>query len=98
VADHPHAEVFMRSYAAFTAGDMEALADLFAEEVVWHTPATTRCRETTKDAMPPSRPSPESSSCLAGRMPWSSTTSWRTTTTQLRCFAARHSAAARTWT
>ena len=35
---HPHAEVFMRTYAAFTAGDMEALAELFAEDVVWHTP------------------------------------------------------------
>jgi ketosteroid isomerase-like protein len=28
----------MRTYAAFTAGDMEALAELFAEDVVWHTP------------------------------------------------------------
>ena len=35
---HPHVEVFMRTYRAFTAGDMEALAELFAEDVVWHTP------------------------------------------------------------
>jgi uncharacterized protein len=38
VTEHPHVEVFMRTYGAFTAGDMEALAELFAEDVVWHTP------------------------------------------------------------
>jgi ketosteroid isomerase-like protein len=38
VTEHPHVDVFMRTYAAFTAGDMEALAELFAEDVVWHTP------------------------------------------------------------
>jgi ketosteroid isomerase-like protein len=38
VPDHPHVQVFMRTYAAFTAGDMEALAELVAEDVVWHTP------------------------------------------------------------
>jgi ketosteroid isomerase-like protein len=38
VTDHPHEEVFMRTYEAFTAGDLEVLAELFADDVVWHTP------------------------------------------------------------
>lgn len=36
--DHPHIEVIRRAHAAFTAGDMDALAEVFAEDVVWHTP------------------------------------------------------------
>jgi ketosteroid isomerase-like protein len=38
VTDHPHLDVFRRTYAAFTTGDTDALAEVFAEEVVWHTP------------------------------------------------------------
>jgi ketosteroid isomerase-like protein len=35
---HPNIEVFKRAYEAFTSGDMDALANVFAEDVVWHTP------------------------------------------------------------
>ena len=38
MTDHPHIELFRRTYAAFTTGDMDALAEVFAEDVVWHTP------------------------------------------------------------
>lgn len=38
MAEHPNVDVFRRAYAAFTAGDMAKLADVFAEDVVWHTP------------------------------------------------------------
>jgi uncharacterized protein len=38
MTDHPHIEVFRRTYAAFTTGDMNALAEVFAEDVAWHTP------------------------------------------------------------
>jgi ketosteroid isomerase-like protein len=34
VTDHPHIEVFRRTYAAFSKGDMKALAEVFAENVV----------------------------------------------------------------
>ena len=36
--EHPNIDVFKRAYAAFAAGDMATLADVFAEDVVWHTP------------------------------------------------------------
>jgi ketosteroid isomerase-like protein len=38
IANHPHLEVFARVYSAFVSGDMNALAEHFAEDVVWHTP------------------------------------------------------------
>jgi ketosteroid isomerase-like protein len=38
VADHPNVDVFKRAYAAFSAGDFEALAQVFDEDVVWHNP------------------------------------------------------------
>ena len=38
MTDHPHIELFRRTYAAFTTGDMDALAEVVAEDVVWHTP------------------------------------------------------------
>jgi uncharacterized protein len=38
MAEHPHVKVFRQVYTAFTAGDMDALHELFAEDVVWHTP------------------------------------------------------------
>ena len=31
--DHQHIELFRRTYAAFTTGDMDALAEVFAEDV-----------------------------------------------------------------
>ncbi len=34
--DHPHLDVFHRAMAAFSAGDMDALAEVFHPEVVWH--------------------------------------------------------------
>jgi hypothetical protein len=37
VREQPYAAVFMRTGMAFTAEEMEALAELFAEDVVWHT-------------------------------------------------------------
>jgi ketosteroid isomerase-like protein len=37
MANHPNLEVFARIYSAFTSGDMNALAQHFAEDVVWHT-------------------------------------------------------------
>jgi ketosteroid isomerase-like protein len=41
MTDHPHIEMFRmfrRTYAAFTPEDMDAVAEMFAEDVVWHTP------------------------------------------------------------
>ncbi len=38
MADHPNVDVFKRAYAAFSAGDFEALAQVFDEDVVWHNP------------------------------------------------------------
>ena len=45
--------VFMRTGMAFTAEEIEALAELFAEDVVWHIQAATRSRATLRDALPP---------------------------------------------
>jgi ketosteroid isomerase-like protein len=36
--EHPHLDVFGRIYDAFTDGDLDSLAAMFDEEVVWHTP------------------------------------------------------------
>ena len=38
VAEHPNLATFSSIYAAFTTGDMNALAAFFDEDVVWHTP------------------------------------------------------------
>ena len=38
MTDHPNLELFRRTYAAFTAGDFDALADVFDERTVWHNP------------------------------------------------------------
>lgn len=40
MTDHPNVEVFRRAYEAFTIGDMERLAEVFADDVVWHTPGS----------------------------------------------------------
>jgi ketosteroid isomerase-like protein len=36
MTDHPHIAVFHRVMAAFAAGDMDALTELFHPDVVWH--------------------------------------------------------------
>lgn len=36
MADHPNIGVFHRALEAFSAGDMEALAEVFHPDVVWH--------------------------------------------------------------
>jgi len=37
-AKHPNAEVFEHVYDCFTSGDMDALAELIAPDVVWRVP------------------------------------------------------------
>ncbi len=34
--EHPNVELSRRGYAAFSAGDMETLTELIAEDAVWH--------------------------------------------------------------
>jgi ketosteroid isomerase-like protein len=36
MADHPNAKLLKDGYAAFERGDMAALNELFAQDVVWH--------------------------------------------------------------
>lgn len=36
MTDHPHIAVFQRAMAAFSAGGMDALAEVFHPDVVWH--------------------------------------------------------------
>lgn len=36
MTDHPHIGVFQRAMAAFAAGDMDALSEVFHPDVVWH--------------------------------------------------------------
>src|SRR3989304_3720966 len=38
MAEHPNAAVLRKAYDAFDKGDMATLAELFAEDVVWHAP------------------------------------------------------------
>jgi hypothetical protein len=38
MADHPNAALLRKGYAAFAAGDMATITDLFAEDCVWHVP------------------------------------------------------------
>jgi ketosteroid isomerase-like protein len=38
MAEHPDLNVFKQVHAAFMRGDMNALGDLVAEDIVWHTP------------------------------------------------------------
>ncbi len=37
-ADHPHAIAYRRTADAFRSGDLELLARLIADDVVWHVP------------------------------------------------------------
>jgi ketosteroid isomerase-like protein len=39
--EHPDAVVYRRTADAFRAGDMETLAELFDEDVVWHIPGSS---------------------------------------------------------
>lgn len=41
MADHPNLSVMSRTLDAFRAGDLPALAELFAEDVVWRVPGTS---------------------------------------------------------
>jgi hypothetical protein len=36
MAEHPNAELTRRGYEAFAKGDLAALSDLIADDVVWH--------------------------------------------------------------
>jgi ketosteroid isomerase-like protein len=38
MAEHANHELFMRAFAAFGAADMDTLAEVFDEQVVWHSP------------------------------------------------------------
>ena len=38
MADHPNLATFRSIHTAFTTGDMDALAQFFDDDVVWHTP------------------------------------------------------------
>ena len=38
MAEHPNAALLRKAYDAFDKGDMATLAELFAEDVVWHLP------------------------------------------------------------
>ena len=38
MADHPNVELIRRGYEAFSRGDMDALAEVVDENVVWHAP------------------------------------------------------------
>jgi ketosteroid isomerase-like protein len=40
--EHPNVALFRRGYAAFTAGDMDTLRELFDENIVWHTGGRSR--------------------------------------------------------
>lgn len=42
MADHPNAELFRRGYTAFQTGDLDALRELFAPDLKWHTPGNGR--------------------------------------------------------
>ncbi len=35
---HPHEDIVRRGYAAFAAGDLDTLRQLFAPDIVWHNP------------------------------------------------------------
>jgi ketosteroid isomerase-like protein len=50
---HANEELLRQGYEAFSKGDMEALAALFAHDVVWHTPGRgmTRIRILEPDSL-----------------------------------------------
>lgn len=36
MADHPNLELLRRGYAAYGAGDLDTVNELFADDIVWH--------------------------------------------------------------
>jgi uncharacterized protein len=38
MSEHPNVETIRRGYELFNKGDMDALTELFAEDVTWHVP------------------------------------------------------------
>ena len=38
MTEHPNVETIRRGYELFNKGDMDALTEVFAEDVVWHVP------------------------------------------------------------
>jgi ketosteroid isomerase-like protein len=38
---HPNEEVLKKGYAAFNSGDMDAVRETFADDIVWHVSGTT---------------------------------------------------------
>jgi len=36
MADHPNLDLLPRGYAAYAAGDMDTMNELFADDLVWH--------------------------------------------------------------
>jgi hypothetical protein len=38
MAEHPHVTLIRGAYAAFAKGDLDALDDVFAEDIRWHEP------------------------------------------------------------
>jgi len=38
---HPNGELIQEGYEAFAKGDMETIAKLFADDIVWHAPGTS---------------------------------------------------------
>jgi len=36
MAEHPNLELLRRGYAAYGTGDLDAISELFADDVVWH--------------------------------------------------------------
>ena len=38
MAEHPNAALLRKGYEAFARGDIAAITDLFAEDMVWHVP------------------------------------------------------------
>ena len=38
---HPNAELIEQAYAAFAAGDIQALMDLWTDDIAWHTGGTS---------------------------------------------------------
>ena len=52
MADHPNLATFRSIYTAFSAGDMDALAVFFDEDVSWHMPGRHSPRERTTGGTP----------------------------------------------
>jgi uncharacterized protein (TIGR02246 family) len=42
MAEHPNVDLVRRVYTAFSAGDMNALSELFAPDIVWSVPGNSR--------------------------------------------------------